>query len=86
MNRVTNRQLRELLTDLGFESRGSVEPKCVVLEHPESKARLLLPSNKDDEEARFADILSLRTHLVYRGHLDEGQFEHFVEHGQLRAS
>ncbi|MCU0982709.1 MAG: hypothetical protein MUF25_26410 [Pirellulaceae bacterium] len=85
MNRVTNRQLRELLRDLGFESRGSVEPKCFVLEHPKSKARLLLPSNKDDEEARFADILSIRTHLVYRGHLDDEQFERFIENGQLRA-
>ncbi len=86
MNRVTNRQLRELLRCLGFDSRRSVEPKCVVLEHPASKTRLLLPSNKDDEEARFADILSIRTHLLYRGHLDEEQFERFIEHGQLRAS
>ena len=86
MSHVTNRQLRQLLTDLGFESRRSVEPKCVVLEHPASKARLLLPSNKDEDEARLADVLSIRTHLVYRGHLAEEQFEEFVQHGQLRAS
>jgi hypothetical protein len=85
MNRVTNRQLRDLLTDLGFASRPSVEPKCLVLEHSASDTRLLLPSNKDDEPARLADILSIRTHLLYRGHLDEGDFEHFIEHGHLRT-
>jgi hypothetical protein len=86
MKRPTNRQLRELLSGLGFVSRTSVKPKCVVLEHPASEARLLLPSNKDDQEARVADILSIRTHLVYRGHLDEEQFEHFIERAQRQAS
>lgn len=86
MKRVTNRQLRNLLIDLGFESRASVEPKCLVLEHPASRARLLLPSNKDDEEARLADIISIRTHLLYRSHLDEETFEQFLERGQVRAS
>lgn len=86
MKRVTNVQLRKLLGDLGFTSLSSAQPKCVVFEHPESKARLLLPSNKDDEDARSADIVSLRTHLVYRGHLDEGAFDGFLERGGLRAS
>jgi len=83
---LTNLQLRELLLELGFESRDSVEPKCLVFEHAGSRARLLLPSNKDDEPARAADVLSIRTHLMYRGHLDQAGFEHFVEHGSLRAS
>jgi hypothetical protein len=86
MKRPTNRQLRELLTDLGFVSRASVKPKCLVLEHPASNARLLLPSNKDDEEARLADILSVRTHLVHRGHLDDAEFERFIERGLQQAS
>ena len=86
MKRVTNGQLRELLGELGFESRESVEPKCLVLEHPVSKARVLLPSNKDNEDARSADIISIRIHLLYRGHLSQEAFEHFVDHGQLRAS
>ena len=66
----TNHQLRQLLIDLGFEVRQSVEPNCVVLEHAESKARLLMPSNKDDEPAREADVISIRAHLMYRGLLD----------------
>ena len=83
---VTNQQLRDLLAQLGFQSRDSVEPKCLVFEHPESQARLLLPSNRDSENARSADILSMRTHLIHRGHFTEDAFEDFVQHGQLRAS
>lgn len=83
---VTNQQLRDLLARLGFQSRDSVEPKCLVFEHPESQARLLLPSNRDNDDARSADILSLRTHLIHRGHLTEDAFEDFVQHGQLRAT
>lgn len=83
---VTNRQLRQLLLDLGFQSRKSVEPKCLVFDHPDSGACVLLPSNKEDDAARAADVISIRTHLHYRGHLDEEQFEHFVESGVLRAS
>ena len=48
----TNHQLRQLLIDLGFELRNSVEPKCQVFEHSDSKARVLLPLNKDEEPAR----------------------------------
>lgn len=86
MKRITNGQLRELLAGLGFESRPSVEPKCLVFEHRASRARLLLPCNKDDEEARLADIISIRTHLLYRGHLNEDDFEQLLAHGQVRAS
>ena len=83
---VTNRQLRQLLLDLGFRSRKSVEPKCLVFDHPDSAAEVLLPSNKEDDTARAADIISIRTHLHHRGHLDQEQFEQFVERGVLRAS
>jgi len=82
----TNRQLRQLLVDLGFEVRESVEPKCLVLEHSQSNARVLLPSNRDEEPAREADLISIRTHLIYRGHLDQAGFERFLEDGTLRAS
>ncbi|MDY0170185.1 MAG: hypothetical protein RBS80_26815 [Thermoguttaceae bacterium] len=82
----TNLQLRQLLVDLGFEARTSVEPHCLVFEHAESKARMLMPSNRDDEPAREADIISLRTHLMYRGHLDQAGFEHFLKQGTLKAS
>ena len=52
---LTNQQLRDLLAQLGFQPRDSVEPKCLVFEHPESHTRLLLPSNRDSEDARSAD-------------------------------
>ena len=83
---TSNRQLRDLLLQLGFSSRTSVEPKCLVFEHSASQARILLPSNKDDDPARAADVLSIRTHLLRRGLLDDEAFEHYVEHGVLRAS
>ncbi len=82
----TNHQLRQLLVDLGFEVRESVEPNCLVFEHAESKARLLMPSNRDEEPARDADVVSIRTHLMYRGHLDQAGFEQFLTEGMLRAS
>jgi hypothetical protein len=83
---VTNHQLRQLLIDLGFQMRPSVEPQCLVMEHPESKVRMLMPSNKDNEPAREADIISIRTHLMYRGHLDQAGFERFLQSGVLKAS
>jgi hypothetical protein len=82
----TNHQLRQLLIDLGFKARKSVEPKCQVFEHFESKARVLLPSNQDEEPAREADVMSIRTHLMYRGHLDQVGFERFLKVGTLKAS
>ena len=82
----TNHQLRQLLMDLGFEARPSVEPQCLVFEHAESKARILMPSNKDEEPAREADVISARTHLMYRGHLDQAAFEQFLRVGTLKAS
>ena len=84
--KVTNSQLRQLLTDLGFTSRASVEPKCAVFEHTDSGARLLMPANRDNEPAREADILSLRMHLDRRGHLEQDAFDEFIEHGVLKAS
>ena len=82
----TNQQLRQLLTDLRFKTRKSVEPNCLVFEHAESKARVLMPSNKDEEPAREADVISIRTHLMYRGLLDQAGFERFMEEGTLKAS
>ncbi len=83
---VTNQQLRSLLNDLGFDSKASEEPKCLSFEHHGSKAKVLLPSNKDDEPARSADVLSVKTHLLLRGHLDEAAFDMFLNHGVLKAS
>ena len=82
----TNRQLRELLLDLGFEAHKSVDPNCLVLEHAESKARMRMPANRDEEPAREADVISIRTHLMYRGHLDQAGFERFLKEGTLKAS
>ncbi len=86
MMQPRNHQLRRLLMDLDFEVRESVEPNCLVFEHAESKARILMPSNKDEEPAREADVISIRTHLMHRGHLDQAGFERFMKEGTLKAS
>ncbi len=82
----TNHQLRQLLRDLGFKVRESVEPNCLVFEHPGSQTRVLMPSNKDEERAREADVISIRTHLMYRGLLDQAGFERFMRKGTLEVS
>ena len=82
----TNRQLRQLLLDLGFAARNSVKPNCLVFEHAGSKARMLMPSNWDEEPAREADVISIRTHLMYRGHLDHAGFDWFLKEGSLKVS
>ncbi len=82
----TNHQLRQLLMELGFDERPSVEPNCLVYEHAESRTRVLMPSNKDEEAAREADVISIRTHLMYRGHVDQAGFERFIKQGTLKVS
>lgn len=79
--RPANRQLQQLLLDLGFEGRESVEPNCLVFEHAESKARILMPANRDEEPAREMDVISIRTHLMRRGHLNEAGFERLLKEG-----
>jgi len=86
MANPTNQQIRDLLTDLGFESRPGVEPKSVVFEHSASGARFWLPSNRQQEHARPEDIHAIRTHLHYRGLLDEAEFDRFVSDDRRKAS
>jgi len=45
-----------------------------------------MPSNKDEERAREADVISIRTHLMYRGLLDQAGFERFMRKGTLEVS
>jgi len=84
---LTNQQLREFVVSLGFTSRPSPRSeKHVILEHAESGARLALPANKDTEPAKAADLLSVRTHLHYRGHVDAAGFDQFCQHSGRQAS
>jgi hypothetical protein len=78
--------LEQLLTDLGFE-QGDVTAKMYrVFRHPQSGCKLLLPENKSFEAPRPADLLGIRSQLVYQGHLDEGAFDRFARKGRLPAA
>jgi hypothetical protein len=83
--RITNEMLGQLLMRLGFE-RGDVTKKNRVWRHPESGCTLLLPDNKMQEAPRPADLVGVKTHLHFQGHLDERDFDRFVAEGELPVS
>ena len=72
-------RLRELLVGLGFEQAELADKNHRVFRHPLSGCVLLLPDNKSLEAPRPADLVGVRTHLAYRGHMDEQAFEQFIE-------
>ena len=84
MRKLTNRTLSQLLLDLGFEQGRVTEKNHRVFRHPESGCTLLLPNNKSSEPPRPADLIGVKTHLAYQGHLEEDAFDHFVERGKLQ--
>jgi hypothetical protein len=84
--KVTNKQLRNLLLDLGFLPGALVKNKHRLFEHSASRAVIVLPDNRDGNTARAADLLGVRDHLDQLGHLDEATFDRFVEEGKLPAA
>ena len=83
---MTNKQLRKLLLDLGFEPGALVKNKHRVFQHPASQAVIVLPDNRDEFAARPADVACVRDHLDQLGHLDEAIFDRFVAEGKLPAA
>jgi hypothetical protein len=83
MPKLTNQAIRELLVNLGFEPGELAENNHRTFRHPASGSVLLVPDNKSSEAPRPADLVGIRTHLVYQGHLDEGAFDRFVEQATL---
>jgi hypothetical protein len=86
MPKLTNQALRELLVNLGFEPGDLAENNHRIFRHSASGAVLLVPDNKSSETPRPADLVGIRTHLAYQGHLDERAFDHFVELATLPVS
>ena len=82
---VTNKQLRRLLRELGFQQGEHVEDTSLTYRHDEAGTVLLLPSNREDQPVRTADLMSVRTHLVHRGPLDQPAFDRFVDSGILHT-
>jgi hypothetical protein len=65
-DRITYRQLDELLVQLGF-SRARVEPKWLRYEHAASDTVIVLADKNQDEPVRITDAVSARRHLVEKG-------------------
>lgn len=83
-SKVTNKQLTDLLRELGFEHVATTDKRLkAVWRHPQAKTEILLPANKTREAAKLADILSVRTRLDYAGHLGADDFDEFAETGAL---
>jgi hypothetical protein len=83
MPKLTNKAIRELLVNLGFEPGELAENNHRVFRHSASGSVLLVPDNKSSEAPRPVDLVGIRTHLAYQGHLNEREFDRFVEQATL---
>ena len=86
---ITNADIYELLTRLGFslevrvpERSVNVKPprETLVYRHEKEGTVLKFPS-KETKPALRGEILSLRTHLIGKGHLTEEAFVSFLDRG-----
>jgi|GEM_PF-1593141 len=83
--RPTNNDLNTLLTHLGFdpgETTGKRKHRR-VWEHPAAGTIILLPANRTHDPALLVDLVSMRAHLDYNGHLDGDAFDEFVRTGRV---
>jgi hypothetical protein len=77
---VTYRQLEHLLLQLGFVETAR-DDQVIVYQHAAADSLILLPAKGGDREAREADLMSAERHLVGWGHIEEADFEDFLQHG-----
>ena len=84
-DKVTYQQIRAMLITLGFVGTAN-DNGSIVYHHSQAGSLILLPASRGDRFAREADILSVRRHLVGRGHLDEDVFDAFVSKQVLPES
>ena len=84
--KLTNQELRQLLLDLGFERETTVKNHSRVFRHPKSKCIVVVPDNRNDDEARLADVLGVKDQLAQQGHLEEAVFDRFLTERKLPAA
>jgi hypothetical protein len=72
---------RKATTHLGFKPGDITRKKHRVWEHTAAGTVILLPS----EPALMVDLISVRAHLDYNGHLDGDAFDEFVRTGRVPA-
>src|SRR5262249_38440971 len=81
-NNITYGHLGQLLSALGFDTALSAGSRRVY-RHAPSDTLILLPDQRPEAVVRPTDLLSVRHHLVYKGHLDDNAFDVFVTSGEL---
>ena len=75
---VTNGQLVQLLTALGF-TRTSLNERYDLFTEPKTDMAFPLPKGDPNAPARASHVDGLRVQLAYRGLMDEADFEaHFA--------
>ncbi|MEM9944169.1 MAG: hypothetical protein AAF939_21615 [Planctomycetota bacterium] len=85
-DKLTNKELRQLLLELGFERKTMVKNHSRVFRHPESKCIIVVPDNRNDDAARLADVLGVKDQLAQHGHLEETVFDRFLTERKLPAA
>lgn len=83
-DRITYKQLDEVLTHLGF-SRRRVDDKWLRYEHAPSKSVIVVAEKKSNEFLRVTDAVSARRHLVEKGLIEEEQLDEVLS-GSVTAS
>jgi hypothetical protein len=81
--RLTNKMLSLLLSELGFEPGHRIESNQKTWRHPASGCTIVLPTNKINDPPRPADLVGIKGQLDLHGHLDEDLFDGFVIEGKL---
>ena len=85
-DKITNQELRRLLLELGFVPGEPAQNNHRAFRHPGSGCVIVLPDNRDEDNARRADVAGVRDHLAQQGHLDEVLFDRFLIEGKLPVS
>jgi hypothetical protein len=81
--RLKNKDLNTLLVRLGFKAGETTQRFRRVWRHPEAGTIILLPANRTLDPPLEVDLVSVRTHLDYNGHLDADAFDEFVRTEKL---
>ena len=84
--RITNQMLSTLLSNLGFLRGKVTENQNQIWNHPGSRAMIILPSNKVDDQAAQHHLHEVRSVLENFGHLDSDLFDLFTRVGKLPAT
>lgn len=79
IDRITYRQLDELLLSLGFTRRHS-PPKWRCYDHVASDTMIVVVEKGPDEPVRITDAFSARVHLVQNGLITEEELKERLAH------